>query len=444
MANFTKLLLHLDGADGSTTITDSSIYAHSVTAGGNAQIDTAQAKFNQSCLFDGTGDYLTNDGGADFAFSTGDFTIDFWVRFAGLPGANVTLYESRPSGTNGAYPVLYKNASHQLIYFANSADQITSTTTFVVDTWYHIAVARSGTSTKMFISGTQEGSTYSDSTTYIIGTSRPAIGIAGDLSSNPLNGWIDELRVSKGIARWTANFTPPTEAYTVSSTSSSSSSCRSSSSSSRSSSSSSSCSSSSSSCRSSSSSSSCSSSSSSRSSSSSSRSSSSSSSSSRSSSSSSRSSSSSSCRSSSSSSCSSSSSSSCRSSSSSSCRSSSSSSSCRSSSSSSCRSSSSSCRSSSSSCSSMSHTVYKPEGINKVSSTITYEQDKQSEYVGDVDSDLKTVFAKVNQGFKPQRFTTAQRNAITELFTGMIIVNVSTNKLNWYTPLGAWSEITSS
>ena len=212
--SFTKLLLHADGTDASTTFIDSSTFVHTVTTGGNAQLDTAQKKFGTaSGLFDGTGDYLTNDGGADFAFSTGDFTIDFLVRFAGLPEANVTLYESRPSGTNGAYPVLYKNASHQLIYFANSADQITSTTTFVVDTWYHIAVTRSGTSTKMFINGTQEGSTYSDSTNYIVGASKPAIGIALDLSSNPLNGWIDELRVSKGVARWTANFTPETSAY---------------------------------------------------------------------------------------------------------------------------------------------------------------------------------------------------------------------------------------
>lgn len=78
--SFTKLLLHTDGTDGSTTFTDSSLSPKTISVFGNAQVDTAQSKFGgASALFDGTGDYLTGSS-ADFAFGTNDFTIDFWMR----------------------------------------------------------------------------------------------------------------------------------------------------------------------------------------------------------------------------------------------------------------------------------------------------------------------------------------------------------------------------
>ena len=81
--NYTKLLLHFDGTDGSTTFVDSSPSGKTVTAVGNAQIDTAQYKFGgASGLFDGNGDYLSVPDSDDWYFGTGDFTIDAWARFA--------------------------------------------------------------------------------------------------------------------------------------------------------------------------------------------------------------------------------------------------------------------------------------------------------------------------------------------------------------------------
>ena len=78
---FTKSLLHFDGADASTTFTDES--GKTFTARGNAQLDTAQQKFGTaSGLFDGTGDYIDTPDHADWFLGTGDFTIDFWVRFS--------------------------------------------------------------------------------------------------------------------------------------------------------------------------------------------------------------------------------------------------------------------------------------------------------------------------------------------------------------------------
>lgn len=208
------LLLHMDGADASTTFTDSSGRGHTVTANGNAQIDTAQSVFGgESGLFDGTGDYLTLDGSSDFAFGLGDFTIDF--RFRINSAGTQVLFDGRGSGQAGARPMMYTTANN-LRYFTNGSDQIAGTTTLATNTWYHAALTRRSGSTRLFLDGIQEGSTYVDTNDYLAGTIAPYIGADGNSpGANAFNGWIDELRIIKGAAAWTGNFTPPTAAYSV-------------------------------------------------------------------------------------------------------------------------------------------------------------------------------------------------------------------------------------
>lgn len=211
---FTTLMLHCDGADASTTFTDSSLSPKTVTPNGDAQIDTAQSKFGgASGLFDGTGDYLLNDGSSDFAFGTGDFTIDLWVRFASV-ATTMAICDFRSAIlTTSTMDLFFATPAHAMALSVNGSNIILGTTVLVADTWYHIAVARSSGVTKMFINGAVEASV-SNSTNYLVGANRPAIGVSGvTLSTIPFNGWIDELRISKGIARWTAAFTPPTSAY---------------------------------------------------------------------------------------------------------------------------------------------------------------------------------------------------------------------------------------
>ena len=82
------LLLHFDGADGSTTFTDSSLTPKTRTANGDAQIDTADSKFSgASGLFDGTDDYITTPDSADFVLGSEDFTIDLWFNCNAPSGA---------------------------------------------------------------------------------------------------------------------------------------------------------------------------------------------------------------------------------------------------------------------------------------------------------------------------------------------------------------------
>ena len=108
----------MDGTDGSTTFTDA-IGTHTVTAVGNAQIDTAQYKFGgASGLFDGTGDYLTIPDHADFNFGAGDFTIDFWVRFNAINTAQAFISQTEDANNQWVFRIDATNTVE--IYFADN------------------------------------------------------------------------------------------------------------------------------------------------------------------------------------------------------------------------------------------------------------------------------------------------------------------------------------
>ncbi len=218
---YTKLLLHCDGADTSTIFTDASPSAHgNATIGGTAQVDTAQKVFGTgSLLLDGNSDYLQYADSADWYYGTSAFTIDFRVRFAVLPtNGNLAIICGQRDGGGVDYSQLaLRNTTGtytwEYVAGVGGVEQITvsEVTTIAINTWYHIALIRTGNDFKFFQAGTQVGSTHTDSSEV------PNVGavlwIGQWNSGNYLNGWIDELRVSKGIARWTANFTPPTRAY---------------------------------------------------------------------------------------------------------------------------------------------------------------------------------------------------------------------------------------
>lgn len=209
----TKLLLHCDGVDATTSFPDSSASNHTMTAGGNAQVDTAQFKFGTaSALFDGTGDKISGDSGTGFVNGSGDWTIDFWMRPHTTAGAQM-LYDQRPSATNGLYPTIYlvnAGSGFAVNYFVNSADRLNGTTALSADTWYHVAVVKHTGHTVIYLNGTKDhASDYTDGNTYVNGTSRPYLGLDGTNDLSGFNGWLDEVRVSD-TALWTANFTPPT------------------------------------------------------------------------------------------------------------------------------------------------------------------------------------------------------------------------------------------
>lgn len=215
--SYTKLLLHCNGADAATSFVDSAL-TKTVTANGTAQLDTAQKKFGSaSGLFDGDSDYLSLADSADWNLSNGAFTIDFWARWAALPANGVHMgFVTHFTDVNNRWIFFMANdgGTYNLkFYAAPTYVDAGEAMTLSIDTWYHLAVVRSGDSWYFFLNGTQLGTTITDNRT--LGDFTDFI-IGKDFStSGYFNGWIDEFRVSKGIARWTANFTPPTQEYDI-------------------------------------------------------------------------------------------------------------------------------------------------------------------------------------------------------------------------------------
>jgi len=209
------LLLHCDGTDGSTTITDSSSRVHTLVPTGDTQIDVIQSQFGGASLrMDGTGDELeVNDNLVDFVFGLEDFTIDFWVRLS-ASGTQKNLFDMNCNHLDFPYPVIYVTSANNVRYFAN-VDRITGSN-IGTGQWSHIAVTRSSGTTRLFQEGIEQGS-FADTLNYHggidnSGNGRPFIGSDGT-GSLVHNGWIDEVHVVRGQALWTANFTPPTQAY---------------------------------------------------------------------------------------------------------------------------------------------------------------------------------------------------------------------------------------
>lgn len=195
------VLLHMDGANGGTTFTDSSSNARTVTRVGNAQISTAQSKFGgASALFDGDGDYLstTISGG----LGSGDFTLEFWYYKTVNSG---WIFNCRTSGTAGDG----FDMRHDL-QTTNSGGGIFSIATVPLNQWTHVAICRSGTTMRRFIDGTLNGSVTSSAN-----FSGASFTIGGSPYGNIgyLTGYIDDLRITKGVARYTGNFTPPAAAF---------------------------------------------------------------------------------------------------------------------------------------------------------------------------------------------------------------------------------------
>lgn len=181
-----------------------------VTAFGNAALSTVQEKFGTaSLLLDGEGDYAKILSNADFGFATDDFTVEAFVRLTGI-GTEQHLFDLRESSASDS-AIHVSVASTDVVKVSyGSTEIITGITSLTTGSWYHLAVSRSSGSTKLFVSGTQEGDTYSDSNDY--GNSKPLVIGAEYNGVNHFEGYIDEVRVSS-IARYTSNFTPTTTPF---------------------------------------------------------------------------------------------------------------------------------------------------------------------------------------------------------------------------------------
>lgn len=207
----TVLLLHFDGTDGSTSIIDSSQNAFTPTQrNGTCEIDTAQSVFGGSSLNIGGAGGIRWAASESLGIGTEDFRIQFRVRFATLSG-NQTVC-SQLTGAASNTPHIYMGAN-TLRYYVSGADRITSAA-ISADTWYAFEVSRVAGVTRMFLDGTQTGSSWTDSTDY--GASQQIA--LGDYNAplsggSTFQGWFDEFRFQIGEGTATA-YTPANAPFT--------------------------------------------------------------------------------------------------------------------------------------------------------------------------------------------------------------------------------------
>ena len=206
----TSFLLNFTNA----AILDNAMMAVPETVG-NAQIDTTIKKYGTGSLeFDGTGDWLLIPRTPDLSFGTGDFTIEGWIN---VPSTNATYrcilsigYPVQIYAVNGTIEAYFGDLD-SAFYFVNPASGPASSIT--ADTWAHFAVVRNGTTFTVYVNGTGGTAVTGKTQSVLFSSTRPAIGVFAPTSVLPFTGYIDDLRITKGVARYTANFTAPTAAF---------------------------------------------------------------------------------------------------------------------------------------------------------------------------------------------------------------------------------------
>ena len=213
-----SLLINADGlGDGSTAIVDASTNNLAITVNGNAQVDTAIKKYGTgSVKFDGNGDFLKLAPTPLFNFGTGNFTLEFWVYRAGNGSTSINRIIQFEDG-DIVSPILFSESSGSIHLWMSAlagswsiAQNVTigSLTT----AWTHVALVRNGTSIVAYVNGTSAYSTTSSAS--LLDASDCVI--AGQSAGRYFNGYIDDLRITKGVARYTTGFTPPTQALPTS------------------------------------------------------------------------------------------------------------------------------------------------------------------------------------------------------------------------------------
>lgn len=202
------------GSNGSTTFSDTAPSPSSLTAYNSAAISTAQSKYGSSSLSvpsSGSTSYVKASYKSGFDFASSDFCFELWMYPSTLPSAGVII--GLQNGGGFAPWTLYHNSSGVLTLYLShnnsSWSGYTSLTggTLTTGSWHHIAGTRSGSDFRLFLNGSQIGSTY---------TSVLALGSASSLDLiigsrydlYPINGYIDSIRLYKGVAKYTGSFTP--------------------------------------------------------------------------------------------------------------------------------------------------------------------------------------------------------------------------------------------
>jgi hypothetical protein len=215
-ANFSDIvnLSHFNGSDGSTTLTNSCGRGNNLTAIGTCAISTTQSVFGGSSLRVASGGNYAKNNHADYVWGTADFTFELRVRFDSVsPASNLIFVDTRNDSGGTAGWQLLLNSLNALYFFDGvSGNILSSNGALAANTWYAVAVCRASANTRLYLDGSQVGSTLPDTRNYLNGFI--TLGGASSGGASGITGYIDEVRATEGFARYTgASYTVATAEF---------------------------------------------------------------------------------------------------------------------------------------------------------------------------------------------------------------------------------------
>ena len=211
---YTKLMLHMDGTNNGTTFTDSSTATHGVTITGGVVTQTGTRKMGTaSAYFPGDDDNLVVADTTDFALGASNCTFDYWIRFTDITTNSINMVFDRTASGNG-YQWYWTPNQWRLWANGLTNTYVTGSHTPVINTWYHIALVKTGTAYKVFVDGVDVSTGNTGSGNWTDATSGTSLKIGQDIanSGREIFGNIDEFRISN-TARWSTAFTPNSIPY---------------------------------------------------------------------------------------------------------------------------------------------------------------------------------------------------------------------------------------
>jgi hypothetical protein len=217
-----SLLLHCNGTNASTSFPDSGPIGHTVTPTG-CQVTTTTPKFGSgSAVFvpASSSRLVIATPGTSLQLNSVDFTIESWVWVNAAATATAILINKGSGTGNYAYELwssAVSSSDHRFAFRAinaaasGTAIALVSPNTIVRDTWYHVAATRSGSSFNLWVNGTSVASGTSSDALF---STTANVSIGGfDNGVLPLSGKMDDIRITKGVARYTATFTAPSAEF---------------------------------------------------------------------------------------------------------------------------------------------------------------------------------------------------------------------------------------
>lgn len=207
IANTSLLLNFTNGGvfDGTTN--------NNLTTIGDAKVSTTESKFAPtSVFFDGTGDHLSMPDSNELEFGSGDFTIEGWIYISSYVNSSAIL--AKGADISAPY-LIFIGASNEIAFYSSSngsawnVADLRFATNPATNTWHYIAVTRSGNTYRTFFNGVQANSVTVSGALF----NNTSNLFVGKYASTSFNGYMQDIRITKGVARYTAGFTPPTEPF---------------------------------------------------------------------------------------------------------------------------------------------------------------------------------------------------------------------------------------